>query len=286
MKTPSATQTLLVIALALGVSPALGHPFLADRVAELTRQIATAPDDPQLYIRRGDHFRREGYGWLALADYVKSRQLDTTTPVVDFSIGELLLATGHPARALPYLDRFLQSEPGHPGALLSRARALAGTDRVGSAMDAYEAALARLQHPRPDHVLEVARFLASHGQSAAAIARLDQGRRELGWSTALDKLALDIELEARSLDAALERLDRLSRVSARPELWLTTRAELLEELGRFEEARRSFIDARSTLLQRSTNKQRLPPLEEIADRIDAGLDRLGQRASLDHPPRR
>ena len=258
---------------------ACAHPFLSERVAALTTQIAVSPDDASLRIRRGDHFRLEGQHWLALADYVKARQLAPGLEAIDFSIGELMLAAERPQRSLVYLDRFLAGSANHPGALLARARALVAAHRPNDALAAYELALEHLHHPRPDHYLELTRLHDRLGQPAQAVATAEEGCRRLGHSTALEAAALEIEIAQASWPDALARLASLS---PRREHWLTYAAELHETLGNFELARKTFLDARQRLAARPSARRRLPALTQIATRIDLGLDRLDQMAtSLD-----
>jgi predicted Zn-dependent protease len=266
----------------------------------LTLQIEAEPTDAKLWLARGDCYRLERLWELALADYVRARELDPALEALDFSLGLLYLETASPGRALPHLERFIARHPTQPVALLGRARALAALGRENEVEAAYRDAIGALRHPRPEHYLEWADALrreealrqedarrqerAKAGESAAteaaaaALAVLDAGIARLGLLSSLIEPAVEIEIAGGRLDAALVRLDALLGTLPRPgqELVLLRKAEVLERTGRVADAREALLEAKRQLASRSPARRSVQALRDAAHRVEESLRRLGE----------
>jgi tetratricopeptide (TPR) repeat protein len=275
-----AATTVAAAGIGLLADAALAHPLLDDRIAAINTSLADTPNDPTLYRLRGDHYRVEGQLLLALADYTRAARLAPQSSDLQFSLGELYLAVGRPALALRYFEGLLELQPQHHGALLGRARALSSALRIDEAHAAFELVVRSSPLPHPDIYLEWAGLLGDSARPDEAVAILDRGIRELGPVTAFDARAVDLLVASGRYNDALERLRGLAERSPRSAEWLTRRAVLLESLGRFEEARAGYLEARTSLASLSPSARSRRSSQNLAERISLGLARLDSSASL------
>jgi len=218
---------------------AMAHGDLHERIEEVTARIARSPDQAALYLERATlHAAHEEWAEAA-ADYDRAEARHAPPIPVWLGRGKLQLATGHPAEACATLDRLLAREPGHVDALVTRARAKAALkDARGAAAD-FTAAIAASARPEPEYFLERASVLAATTppQWDEAIRGLEDGLRQLGPDVAtLQLAALDLEIKAGRLEAALVRIEAAATGTRRPEAWLVRRAEVLAMAGRHHEA--------------------------------------------------
>jgi predicted Zn-dependent protease len=251
--------------------PAAAHGPLHEQIAELTARIERDPRDAFLYLRRGELRALHGDGDAALADLDRAARLAPALAAVDLARGKALLGVGRLAPAREALDRFLSREPDHPEGTLTRARVLVALgDNRAAALD-YGRAIAKRDRPEPEHYVEWARALAGLGDPGRAVHALDEGMAKLGPIVSLQVPAIDLDLAAGRIEAALARVDALASSLPRPEPWLARRGEILERAGRAEEARRAYEAALAGLrLARTTRTT-----EELESRLRAALARLG-----------
>lgn len=229
---------LLVIGMALA-GPAMAHGDLHERIEDVTRRITRSADPGALYLERaGLHAAHDAWAEAA-ADYDRAEARQADPVAVALGRGKLLLATGRPAEACTTLDRLLAREPHHVEALVTRARArVTLSDPAGAAAD-FSAAITASTRPEPEYFLERASALAATTppQWNAAIRSLEDGLRQLGTGVVtLQLAALDLEIKAGRLDAALARIETASAAAPRPESWLVRRSEVLAMAGRNDEA--------------------------------------------------
>jgi tetratricopeptide (TPR) repeat protein len=266
----------------LALSAALAHPELDWQIAQLTARIEAGPDDPQLYLQRGELHRIHRDWSAAESDYRRARKLQPDLTVVDYYLGRMKLEAGHPKQAKKLLDRFLAKEPDRPKALVARARVLSHLGQPLAAARDYTRALDAFgedQRPDPSYYLERARALTSAGSEYVddAVRGLDEGLARLGQPVTLQLRAIELEVECGRYDAALARLDLIASRADRKESWLLRRAEVLERAGRVDEARRAYaaaLDAIETLpFSRSGSRATLRLKTQAAtalERLDAG----------------
>jgi tetratricopeptide (TPR) repeat protein len=241
-------DSLLRLALAASVAvagsaPALAHEGPSWEIRQLDSRLTADPGSALLHLERGEAYRAKGDWERAQLDYDQARRLAPKLAAVDLAEGWMQLEAGRPERAQAALDNFLAREPGHPNGRALRARAHMALGRPLEAADDLTAAIdAAATAADPDWYLARAAALAAAGPSraAAAIAGLDEGRARLGQLLLLDVAALDLEVAAGELAAALARVDRIAAAAPRHEQWLIRRGEILERLGRTDEARLAY----------------------------------------------
>ena len=132
--------------------------------------------------------------------------------------------------------------------------------------------LAEIEPLSPGHILEYRDVLQSIDRRDDALAALDIGLERLGQVPSLQLAAIDLNVEAKQYDEALQRLDRLLATSPQHPLWVTQRAEVLEQAGRKEEARLAYTQALAQLQSRNADG-RAARLNQIENRVRAALAR-------------
>ena len=115
---------------------------------------------------------------------------------------------------------------------------------------ALRVAIDGMKSPTPDHVLALRDALLASGDRAGAVAALDFGLTRVGLVPSLALPALDLELELGRNEDALRRVDALLATNPRNEAWLARRGDVLDRLGRRDEARLARADALAAIQSR------------------------------------
>lgn len=233
-----------ITVLVLGAVGLHAHPEIEAALARLNTAIAASPDDPELYLTRGNLYAKHEAWVHAEANYLRAAEIAPRHPGLARSRGALALSTREFNAALIFLNEALDLDPRDLDALILRVGArVALGDRSGGLAD-LEAALQRLPQPGPELFLTRA---ALHESPAAAIASLDAAIARIGPAHTLQLRALELEEASGRVDDALRRLDQLARQSERRETWLKRRGDLLARAGRTREARAAYASALAAL---------------------------------------
>jgi Tetratricopeptide repeat len=256
------------LALAAGLSVCLSSPLAAheephERIARLSARILREPDDPTLYLARGELHRLSRHWREALEDFDRVAALAPNHPTVAFHRGRLLLDAGQPEAALISLERFLLKQPDHTRARIARARALRRTGKLRAAARDYSRALARLPAPTPALLVERAACLVAAGELPEALRGLEAGIDRLGPVPNLELEALGLEMRLGRTDAALARLNRLADAAERPERWLALRGRILELSGEREQALASYSEALRAIRELPDRLAHAPATREL-----------------------
>ncbi len=273
---------LALLAVLPSAARAQGAPGdLTERILEITQQIATNPDRPELYLQRGELYRARLDWDAAQADYDRAGTLDPKLTVVDLARGRLFLEANWPHSAKAALDRFLSRHPDHAGALALRARALVKLGQPLPAAQDYTHALAKTSEPAPEIYLERAQALMAAGSAhyEEALRGLDEGMKKLGPLLPLQLYAIELEVKLKRFDAALKRLDQVAASSPHKETWLARRGEILRDAGRPQEARQAFEAALAAIGALPPPHRNAPAMLELEKRLHAALAGLAAPAS-------
>jgi tetratricopeptide (TPR) repeat protein len=266
---------LLALTLALPAS-LHAHADLLIQIEELSREIAKNPNDPDLYMRRGQLRRAHLEYDEAYADYQRTAALAPGYKTLDLARGQLFVDAGWPLSARAFLDRFLSRSPNHVDALILRARALTGLQLRLSAAADLDRALALSPEPGPDLYIERAQILLSEGDGnlARALEGLDEGIRKLGPLVTLQLTAIEIELKHKNYDGALVRIDRVAERSPRKESWLARKGEILKQAGRGAEAREAYQGALASMQNLPPARRSVPAMLELEKRLRRELQSI------------
>ena len=253
--------------------PLLSHGDLHEQIDAVTAQIAAAPENGALYLRRAE-LERAHEDWApAIKDYSRAEELKADEPNIHLGRGKLLLAIGEVGKACVELDLLIEKSPAHVDARTTRARARAKAgDYAGAAAD-YSMAIDSATRPEPEHYLERAAALGASDppRSAEALAGLDEGMARLGSPITLVLAAIELEIKSRHFDSALERINRAGIGAKRPEQWLVRRAEVLELAGRPAEASAAWAQALTALEALPSRHRNVQTTVELEKRIKEHL---------------
>jgi tetratricopeptide (TPR) repeat protein len=220
----------------LGSIPAAAHEAISEQVLAINAEIRKDPTNADLYLKRGELQRLERNYNAALQDYSRAEKLDPKLKILEFCRGRLFFESGKPQTARKHLDRYLDFDPNHIQALVTRARVLAQLKDPEAAIRDYDRAISAGSEPKPEYYIERAEAAASLGQTERAVKGLDQGIEKLGPLVTLQLPAIDLDLSRKEYDSALKRLETLAAQSERKESWLARRGDILKSAGRHSEA--------------------------------------------------
>ena len=273
---PGAFRWLVLV---VGLIPALAQPPAARahgdlhlRILALTQQIEAATNNPaRLYLERGELQREHGEWKAASADYDRAAQLDPNLPGVDLCRAKLLVDRGQLEAARAMFDQALQRSPGDGECWVGRARALVRLGQRQAAIADFWRGLELLRQPQPDYVLELAQALTAEGQVSEALRALDQGIKKLGPIVPLQGYAVDLELGRKNPDAALARIETILAQTMRKESWFARRGDILLEVGRPLEARKSYEAALAAVNRLPGRLQQGPAMVKLQAHVNASL---------------
>ena len=209
-------------------------------MAKVDSRLAERPEDGGLWYQRAVlEFEHEEF-LAAAEDFAKAEKFAPGENAVLWWQGRILDNLGKPLEAKVTFDTFLAQFPNHWGALASRARVQMTLGSAEAALSDFRASLANCPDAQPDLIQEVAQAFASRNQVDEAIRVLETGLKRLGAIPSLQIKLLDVESDANRFNPALARLDVIQKASARPEPWMSKRAQILTQAGRLSEARAAW----------------------------------------------
>jgi tetratricopeptide (TPR) repeat protein len=251
---------------------ARAHGDLHLRILALTQQIEAATNySGRLYLERGELQREHGEWKAASADYDRAAQLDPNLPGVDFCRAKLLADSGQLEAARVMFDQALQRNPADGECWVGRARVLVKLGQPQAAIADLRRGLELLRQPRPDDVLELAQTLTAEGLVKEALRALDEGIKKLGPIVPLQGYAVDLELGRKNLDAALARIETILAQTMRKESWFARRGDILLEVGRPLEARKSYEAALAAVNRLPGRLQQGPAMVKLQAHVNARL---------------
>jgi len=281
---PKARARLLRIALAvLGLSCVVvpvrsrAHDDPGQTMRRLDAQIAANPTDAELWRSRAVLSRRARDFEHAHADLDRAVELGLDAAPAHRDRGLIRFEEDRFAEAEALLRLARELAPQELATLLGHARALAALHRFDESASTYAAIVELAPSAGPDVRLEHIRVAASGGGADAlgdAIRVADAAIAAIGSVPALEQAALDLELRADRVDAALARLDRVARGSARRDTILLQRAEILERAGRTKAAEAAYAEALAASSSLPDARRSAPAVRDNEVRARDALARL------------
>lgn len=271
---------LLLSCLVLGAVPVRAHEDRDDTLARLDATLAENPGDPELWRSRAVLERSRANFARAHADLTKAVDLGLAPALAQRDRGLIWLEAGRFADAEASLCSARAQSPRDLPTLLAHARALAGLERWREAAAAYAIVVELEPRSNPDVHLERVRSIEAAGGAdafAEAVRAADAGIAVLGPVPALQQAALELEMRAGRVDAALARLDRMANAVKRHGSLLLQRAELFERAGRMRDASLAYADALAALEGQPETRRALPAARRIETRARDGITRLARQ---------
>jgi tetratricopeptide (TPR) repeat protein len=140
---------------------ATAHGPSEERLAQLERELASAPDSAPLHLERAQLQHERGNRAAALVDLQRAAALDPSLAGVSRVRGMVLLdERAFPAAAVA-LGQYLEAAPDDASARAARARAWFAMDRPLEAAAEYTRVIAQRPTPLPEDYLARARALAN-----------------------------------------------------------------------------------------------------------------------------
>jgi tetratricopeptide (TPR) repeat protein len=235
----AATLTIGLLASAAAAPP--------DRTADLTAEIAKAPGNPDLYVRRARIYIERAQHEAALADLEQAAELPGGVVPAAHVHAPLLLRLARAKAALEVIARARAVSPDDFGLRIYEAQGLEALGRRREAADVYAKGISTLDAPQVENYFELARLLTALGDrksKEAALAVLERGITAIGPVVTLVFPAIDLEVGLGRWDAALAHLEYLApQMAGRPDLLLERKVKILRSAGRAREAKQAERDA-------------------------------------------
>jgi predicted Zn-dependent protease len=256
-------------------APAPAHEENSQVVEKLTEQIAAAPNDAELYLKRAEMQRLTSHWHAAEVDYARARQLAPDLRIIDLACATMWNDAGMPEHALPLLDRFIQHAAQNPDGYSERGRAKRILQQWTSAAADFSTAVKLTPQPSPENFSIWAATLEDGQDDAAALEVLSQGLARLGDIASLETIALNLEENSGQFDPALKRLEGMLERPGRKEALLVRKAAILIAAGRPAAARPVLELAQSELAALPEERR----LSTAARKVAADIERMNQSLS-------
>lgn len=218
------------------------HPDLVSQIEELNRQISAAPCSADLYLKRGDLYRRHREWLKSRQDFEKVRSLEPDQPDIDWYEGRLEVAAGHWDEGDRLLSRFLQRNAQHASAYRTRAQARWQLGRPEAAAQDYASAIQHSERPAPDlyRSLVITQYASGGKLRARAPASAYAGLQRFPGEASLMGLAVNLALADADTVRAEEYLARLSPGLMKLPQWTFRQAVLFCLKGDVDQAAAGF----------------------------------------------
>jgi predicted Zn-dependent protease len=252
-----------------------GHGDDQILIDALTEELAKKPD-ADLYIRRGELFRHHQEWAKAGADFDAAARLEPKLEVLDFFRARMLLEAGQPAEAEPLIERYVERVPAEAEGWFLWGDVLAALGKHDAGALDYAEGIRRAPHPRPEHYLRRAKFLAAAPDPDATkvLAALDDGIAKLGPVISLLEYAITLEIDRKNYDAALARIAKAMDHTPRRETWLVRKGDVLLKSGRTSEAVNAYRAALAAIEELPPRYRETVPVEKLERDARASLTRI------------
>ena len=247
------------------------HPGSHEALKHFNAQIEQHPRQQSLYIQRGIVYSNDGQYPKAQADFQRASELGNPI-LVGFDFGVLQYRMGDFDAARRYFDSYLKQFPNHAPALEYRARLLRDAGDLEASVADFRRVFELQEHPNPGHYISAARMLQSKGPDGIkeALVLLDQGNQKLGITPQLQYYAIELELQAKQPQKAVERMRQLEPILGESPDWKVNMGELMFQVGEPERAA-TLLDTASLQLDTLRNTPARMLLRERVDLLRATM---------------
>ena len=250
------------------------HPDLEAQIARITAELAGRPKAAELFLQRADLYRRHAQYDEALRDIDVAARLKTDSPQIILARAKVFSEAGRTEEALEAARQFLAVATNHWEGFLICARACQKLNQSKEAIQNYTAAITNSPAPEPDLFLERARAQAASGDFEPAVAGLDEGMKKLGNIPSLELPTIEFEQQRKNFPGALVRLDKIIARYPVKDPWLVLRGKILEQAGRFAEARETFQKVLVDINDYPPARRTLEMTKQLEARAHDGLARV------------
>ncbi len=261
---------LFFLLFSLLTSIALPHDELAEQVQAISSKIKQEPKRADLYFQRGELYRADGHWKQAELDYLLAKKLVPNMVAADLGLGLLYLSTNRLNESRQALDRFLLQRPENAEARVARGHVHQKLKQPMAAVEDYSKAL--VLRPDPEIYIERSKLLAAQQKPEDALTGLNEGIERLGPIVTMELYAIDLELQLKHYDQALQRVDRIAEQSERKETWLARKGEILLLASRTEDARKAYVLALESIHNLPESRKNNRYTRELEAKIRLALE--------------
>jgi len=245
----------LVIGLLVSSMP-VAHPDLVLQIEKISRQISLTPSNADLYLKRGDLYRRHK-DWLnAARDFEKVREIEPEQAQIDWYEGRLEVDAGHWAEGDRLLSRYLASNEKFSSAYHTRAWARWQLERPEAAAHDYASSILYSERPAPTlyRSLVITQFASGGDLLSESAATVDTGLQRFPGEVSLLGLGVDLALADANADRAAQYLSTLSPGLSKLPQWTFRQAVLSCIQGDMESAVAGFMSLQPEAGNRADNR--------------------------------
>ena len=235
-----------------------GHGVIHNEIDGVSCLIEQLPDDPDLYLKRGNLWLSDESWDEALADFEQAEKIAGEGRIEDIHLkfakalfgkalsASTLRSSSFLQEALMNLDEHLEidfkvdSDAQVPEALLIKAKVLGKLQDFKGATVTYINLLDLLPEPSADYYIQIAEWLESLGDIDGALAQIDDAIERLGLLSFLQLCAIDIAERHGRIDEAVRRVNTLIDLPGRKESYYTLRGDIEHRAGRLSDAFASY----------------------------------------------
>jgi uncharacterized protein HemY len=219
------------------------HPDLDLQIEELSRQISLAPSNADLYLKRGDLYRRHEDWSNSARDFEKVRELAPDQAQIDWYEGRLEVGAGHWAEGDKLLSRYLERNEKFASAYHTRAWARWQLERPEAAANDYASSILYSERPAPTlyRSLVITQFASGGDLRRQSATTVDTGLQRFPGEVSLLGLGVDLALAGANADRAAKYLGTLSPGLFKLPQWTFRQAVLSCIQGDMESAVAGFM---------------------------------------------
>lgn len=240
-----------------------GEDEVAEMLEIFTKQLETAPHNTEVLMLRARMFLVARQYDQALADLNLAGRLKPSAEI-EREKARALIEGGWKEEGLKKANDYIRSNPKDWEAYTIRARLNQQLGKVDEANRDYGLALENAPQPSLELYIERAKLLNSAGGTypSQAIATLESGIKRIGSVVTLEQAALEVEKAQGNYDAALSRLERMTKKMPLKDTFLAERGDILAQAGRYDEAHEAYQAALDELGKLPAFKRNLPIKQE------------------------
>jgi tetratricopeptide (TPR) repeat protein len=215
--------------------------------------IALYPEDPELYLIRGQCYENEREYEAAARMYSQSVERDTGFTLGVMSLGYSCSILGEQDRAVEYMQRYIRMAPDQPDPRASYADILVRAGRYDEALEQYRAALT-IKSDYWYAVREIGTVYLIKGRLRDAERQFENAVRMLPTSMATEAALLRsrgaVDLQRGKFDAALALFQAAQAIDSSYLNQSYPMALSLSKLGRFAEAQELIDSTHAEIVRR------------------------------------
>ena len=260
--------TSLILLFSAGVA---AHDDLHAQIKKVSKQIEKNPNDPTLYIKRGDLYHQHEEYKRALLDFERARALGHDSDQLTILFAKSYFKAQKHAIALRELEQLLTGNQNHVVANRLAGYIYEDLGELPQAISHLERALKNSQKRIPQYYTELAHLhLLINAASSfdAAVDALQNGIDDLGELIVfLDEL-MAMHRAKKDYLGAIQWQDRVVTISKRKEIPLYVRAELHYLNGNWDSALTDLTEARKAIDKLPRRLSRSSEVQKISNGIN------------------